>query len=241
MVQLIKKYEDLLCLLDELIKNESTFRWDEFYLERERDVPFFVLAPDEQLVEYVCTGLIESGKVLELGCGPGRNAIYLAENHFEVDVVDLSQKAIDWAMDRANERKASIRFIRENIFNLNVNKASYDLVYDSGCFHHIPPHRRMDYIHLVTTALKPGGHFGLTCFIENGPLGGAAISDLDVYRQQSLQGGLGFTEQKLIQIFDDFAVIEIRKMKEYPNDSSRFGVNGLLTALFQKKKVEKVK
>jgi hypothetical protein len=33
----------------------------------------------------------------------------------------------------------------------------YDLIYDSGCLHHLPPHRRISYLALLERALAPGG------------------------------------------------------------------------------------
>lgn len=54
--------------------------------------------------------------------------------------------------------------------------------------------------------------------------------------ERSIKGGLGYTDEKLRTIFKDFEVVEIRKMKEETEDSTLFGVNGLLTSLFQKNK-----
>jgi SAM-dependent methyltransferase len=148
--------------------------------------------------------------------------------------VDLSQETLKWAEERAIEKNVNINFINKNIFDLDIKDGSYDIVYDSGCFHHIAPHRRMSYIKLVKRALKPNGYFAITCFAEGGELGGANISDWEVYRLRSLQGGLGYTEEKLRSIFRDFNEIEIRKMRviEQPNDV--VGVPDFLTALFQK-------
>ncbi|MFC4408893.1 class I SAM-dependent methyltransferase [Chungangia koreensis] len=228
----INNYEDLLQMLDHFLKEESTFNWDHFYSVRERNVPFFANEPDENLVEYIEKQLIKPGKVLELGCGPGRNAIYLAEKGFIVDAIDLSEEALEWGRERANERNLNINFIQQNIFDLDIEESSYDLVYDSGCFHHIAPHRRMSYLDLVKRALKPEGFFGITCFMEGGKFGGADLSDWEVYRLRSLKGGLGYTEEKLRPIFKDFEEIEIRKMNSRPNEN-RFGLEGLLTALFK--------
>jgi SAM-dependent methyltransferase len=113
-----------------------------------------------------------------------------------------------------------VNFINENIFNLDIEEGTYDIVYDSGCFHHIAPHRRMSYINLVKRALKPNGFFAITCFVRGGELGGAEISDWEVYKLRSLKGGLGYTEEKLRSIFKDFKEVEIRKMNEIkpPND-----------------------
>ena len=219
-------------MLDSLLREPTEF-WNDFYLDRERGVPFFANIPDENLVSYFSIQLFSPGNVLELGCGPGRNAIYFAEKGCRVDAVDLSQESLNWAEERASEKNVSVNFIKKNIFDLNIDEGSYDIVYDSGRFHHIAPHRRMDYINLVKKALKPNGLFAITCFVEGGELGGTDISDWEVYRLRSLKGGLGFTEEKLSAIFNDFKEIEIRKMRELKHQKDVFGVSGLLTALFQ--------
>lgn len=230
----INSQEDILLMLDSLLREPAPF-WDDFYSDREKGAPFFVNKPDENLADYFEKGLLAPGKVLELGCGPGRNAVYFAGKGCTVDAVDLSEEAIQWASDRAEEHNADIHFIHDNIFNLAIEEGAYDIVYDSGCFHHIAPHRRMNYLCLVQNALKPGGYFALTCFVENGELGGTEMSDWDVYRIRSLQGGLGFTDMKLRNIFKDFEEIEIRKMREMEPDEEVFGVPGFYTALFRKK------
>ncbi|WHY78642.1 class I SAM-dependent methyltransferase [Neobacillus sp. WH10] len=233
MKETIHDYEDLLEMLDSLLREPTQF-WDQFYSDREKGVPFFTNSPDENLVGYFENNLFRPGKVLELGCGPGRNAIFFAEKGCNINAVDLSQESLKWAEERAIEKNVSVNFIKENIFELDIEEGTYDIVYDSGCFHHIAPHRRMSYINLVKKALKPNGFFAITCFVQGGELGGAEISDWEVYRLQSLKGGLGYTEEKLRSIFKDFREIEIRKMKEIKQPNEVFGVSGLLTALFQK-------
>ncbi|MFD1738894.1 class I SAM-dependent methyltransferase [Bacillus salitolerans] len=229
----IYELEDLFKMLDSLLREPSHF-WDDFYLNREKNIPFFVNAPDENLVSYFNNQIITSGKVLELGCGPGRNAIYFAEKGCFIDAVDLSSESLKWASERAYERNISVNFIHKNIFELDIEENTYDIIYDSGCFHHIAPHRRMSYLHLVKRALKPNGYFAMTSFIPNGKYGGADISDWEVYQHRSLKGGLGYSEEKLRAIFKDFKEIEIRKMKKVEGRSDMFGVDGLMTSLFQK-------
>lgn len=233
MRETIYDYDDLLEMLDSLLREPTEF-WNNFYSDRNKGVPFFIDSPDENLVGYFENNVFKPGKVLELGSGPGRNAIYFAQKGCTIDAVDLSQETLKWAEERANDKNVSINFINENIFDLYIEEGTYDIVYDSGCFHHIAPHRRMNYIDLVKRALKPNGFFAITCFVEGGELGGAEISDWEVYRLQSLKGGLGYTEEKLRLIFRDFKEIEIRKMKVIEQPNVVFGVPDFLTALFQK-------
>lgn len=56
-----------------------------------------------------------------------------------------------------------MNFQCRSIFDLKPAEGAYDFVYDSGCLHHLPPHRRKTYVELVDTDLKPGGSYGLTC------------------------------------------------------------------------------
>ena len=232
--EIIRCNDDLLLMLDSLLREPAGF-WNEFYSNREKEIPFFINKPDENLVSYFNKDIIKPGNVLELGSGPGRNAIYLAEKGCRVDAVDLSEESIEWAKERAKEREVEVNFIHNNIFDIQIEEGIYDIVYDSGCFHHIAPHRRNNYIELVLKALRPGGHFAITCFVEGGEFGGSDITDWEVYRQRSLNGGLGFTEEKLRIIFDSLKEIEIRRMKEARETDEVFGVSALFTALFRKK------
>ncbi|WP_456274593.1 class I SAM-dependent methyltransferase [Bacillus sp. AK031] len=235
MKEMIIRDEDVLEMLDSLLNEQNSIDWNSFYMNREKKIPFFKNDPDENLVDYFERDLISAGRTLELGCGPGRNAIFLAENGCRVDAVDSSKEGLEWAKERAKEKNVEISFIEEDIFQLDFDEGSYDLVYDSGCFHHIPPHRRLGYLNLIKNALRPGGHFALTCFVEGGDLGGSMISDWEVYRQRSMQGGLGYSEAKLKEIFKEFEPVEARLMRDCGEDEGLFGVSGLRTALFQKK------
>ncbi|WP_175989299.1 bifunctional 2-polyprenyl-6-hydroxyphenol methylase/3-demethylubiquinol 3-O-methyltransferase UbiG [Bacillus sp. Marseille-Q1617] len=234
MKETINNEEELFEMLDSFLREPGDF-WTDFYRDREKKIPFFKNVPDENLVSYLSKGSLTSGKALELGCGPGRNAIHLARNGWEVDAVDISETSLQWAKERAEGSGVSINFIHNNIFSLDLDEGGYDLVYDSGCFHHIAPHRRLSYVQLVNKALKPGGHFALTTFIKGGKLGGSIISDWEVYRTGSLQGGLGYDKTRLENIFSDFESLEIRNMKDQDDSGEMFGTSELLAALFRKK------
>ncbi|HEX3784312.1 MAG TPA: class I SAM-dependent methyltransferase [Pseudonocardiaceae bacterium] len=237
----IRTVEDVLRLLDGMFAPEAdrwttdagSSWWDRFYADRARPVPFFVAKSDENLVSHLDRGLIRPGRALDLGCGPGRNALRLAEAGFTVDAVDLSPAAIDWATERAREAGAEIRFLRGDAFTDLATELTgpYDLIYDSGCFHHLPPHRRVSYRALLDRALAPGGHFSLTCFTADE---GSARPDEDFYREPRLDGGVGYTPESLRWIFAGFTEVELRLMNEEPASSPRFGVPFLWTALFRR-------
>ncbi|PRX43865.1 methyltransferase family protein [Prauserella shujinwangii] len=225
----VRTVDDVLRLLDGLFPPQAD-RWDAFYGDRSRQVPFFVAKPDENLVSYLERGLITTGRVLDLGCGPGRNAVHLARHGFEVDAVDLSPTALAWAEDRAQEAGVEVRFRRADIVDAEFT-GRYDLVYDSGCFHHLPPHRRVSYRALLDRVLAPGGLFGLACFAA-GEMG-SELPDAELYREGSLRGGLAYTPEELRWIFADLTELELRRMHDEPAESPCFGERFLWTALFR--------
>ncbi|MER5464017.1 class I SAM-dependent methyltransferase [Streptomyces sp. NPDC002668] len=237
----IRSVDDVLKLLDGLFAPEADrwtveagTWWDDFYTDRSKPVPFFVAKPDESLVSYLGRRLITPGRALDLGCGPGRNALHLASRGFQVDAVDLSPTAVDWAEERAREAGADIRFHRGDAFALTATELGgpYDLIYDSGCFHHLPPHRRISYLGLLDRALAPGGHLALTCF-ASGEMG-SELSDTDFYHQSGLHGGLAYTPESLRWIFSELTEVELRRMHDEPAESPYFGEPFLWTALFRR-------
>jgi SAM-dependent methyltransferase len=144
----IRSTQDVLAMLDQWFAPPAD-QWDEFYSDRSRPVPFFAAKVDENLAEWVAQGRLAAERVLDLGCGPGRNAIWLAHAGFTVDAVDLSPAAVAWARERADTAGVDVRFTCGDAFSAALPSAQYDLVYDSGCLHHLPPHRRISYLALL--------------------------------------------------------------------------------------------
>jgi cyclopropane fatty-acyl-phospholipid synthase-like methyltransferase len=183
--------DDVSRMLDSLLAGSSATWWDGFFADQSRPIPFLVEWSDENLAAWFDDGLLAPGRVLELGCGHGRNAAYLAGLGCDVDAIDFSARAIERARARASQAGVAVNFRCCSIFDAEFTEGSYDLVYDSGCFHHVAPHRRKDYVELVHKAVKPGGSYGLVCFR---PEGGSGYPDQQVYERASLGGGLGIQE-----------------------------------------------
>jgi SAM-dependent methyltransferase len=210
----VRSVEDVFALLDRLFTSGSEDGrlstgdredfWDRFYADRSRPVPFFMPKPDENLAAYLGRGLIAPGRALDLGCGPGRNALYLALRGFDVDAAGLG--------------------------------GQYDLIVDSGCFHHLAPHRRVSYLALLDRLLAPGGHLALTCFAA-GQMG-SEVPDDELYRERQLGGGLAYTPESLRWIFSDLTEVELRRMRDEPAESEHFGEPFLWAALFRRDTVD---
>jgi 2-polyprenyl-3-methyl-5-hydroxy-6-metoxy-1,4-benzoquinol methylase len=76
------------------------------------------VGPRDELVRLVESGSIWPGRAIDLGCGTGANAIFLAQHGFEVTGVDSAQAAIEKARQRANGAGVQINFAVDDLTNL---------------------------------------------------------------------------------------------------------------------------
>ncbi len=124
--------------------------WDERHAGRD---PIESSEPDPTLVE-VCTGL-QPGRVLDLGSGDGRNAIWLARHGWRVTAVDFSTVAIERASARAAAVGADVEWRREDLLAWRPDPATYDLVV--LVFIHMPIDERQRVYGGAAAAVAPGG------------------------------------------------------------------------------------
>jgi len=96
-------------------------------------------------------------RVLEIGCGIGTDTLSFAQHGADVTAVDLSEKSIEVARQRANVygQQERIDFYHGNSEELSsfVPLATYDLVYSFGVIHHTPhPERVLNQIRKYMSA-----------------------------------------------------------------------------------------
>lgn len=107
------------------------------------------------LVEMIESGALAPGRALEIGCGTGTNAIYLAEHGFEVVGVDISPRAVESARAKAHGR---CRFETVDFLNEAAPGAPFQFVFDRGCFHTFDEdHDRARFAQNVAAGLVDGG------------------------------------------------------------------------------------
>lgn len=230
--EIIITQADTLDMLDHLLERRDDEWWDKFYSDRNKSIPFFKDIPDEELIEYCGNGTFTIGKSLDIGCGNGRNSRYLVAQGFRASGIDISEESIGWAKEASGKCENPPDFQCVSLFDYTAAPKSFDLILDSGCFHHIKPHRREQYLTRILDYLKDDGHFLMTCFNSDG---GADISDYDVYRDCSMHGGMGFSEEKIRKILENyFHIIELRRMKE-SDDPNVFGKDFMWVILMKKK------
>lgn len=231
MNEVIITNDDVLDMLDAILQKRDSEWWDKFYSDRTRPVPFFNESVDECLIEFCNRGIFNIGTALDIGCGNGRNTKYLSKCGFNATGIDISAESIEWAKENT-KCIDNLAFYSTSSFDFDCADGSFDLIIDSGCFHHIKPHRREEYLTKIQSSLKPDGYFLMTCFT---PEGGANISDYDVYRDYSMQGGLGFTEEKIKAILSYyFEIREFRRMNK-STEPNVFGESFMWVVLMRNK------
>jgi SAM-dependent methyltransferase len=72
--------------------------------------------------------LLPKGKALDIASGEGRNAVFLAQNGFEVDAVDISEKGLKKAQKLAREKGVKINTFLIDLDQYPIKKERYDLI-----------------------------------------------------------------------------------------------------------------
>ena len=164
--------------MDKLNKDDKVRRrWESVYQESSLDeLPWEEGGPAAELVELIQSGMVEKGNVLDICCGSGNNAIYLAQQGFTCYGIDISPTAIGHARQKAAEDGISCRLTSGNALELPYKDGTFTLVFDRGCFHSFLPKERETYIRGIHRVLKPSGKYQLLCFSTKDHRGGAPYS-----------------------------------------------------------------
>ena len=113
----------------------------------------------------------EPGRALDLGCGTGKNSIYLAQQGFTVVGVDFSGKAIELARHKARRADAAVEFHTGDVTRLEFLDEPFEVVLDVGCFHSLDGAGRVRYAAHLARLTRPGSKFLLWAFDQSSHFG----------------------------------------------------------------------
>jgi SAM-dependent methyltransferase len=105
--------------------------WNESYASGEA-LPWDTGTPDPLLVELIASRVIAPGRTLEIGCGTGTNAIFMAQHGFDVLGIDISEIAVGKARAKA---QGCCRFEAVDFLAAAPPGGLFQFVFDRGCFH----------------------------------------------------------------------------------------------------------
>jgi SAM-dependent methyltransferase len=134
--------------------------------------PWDTKQPNANVVAWQTGGWVR-GDVLDVGCGLGDNAIYLAMNGYDVTGLDISPTALRIAEQRAKEAGVDVKFAVADSTKLDGYTDEFDTVIDNGLFHSLDHDGRRSYAAAVHRATRPGATLLLSCFSDANPVGEA--------------------------------------------------------------------
>ncbi|TAL68574.1 MAG: class I SAM-dependent methyltransferase [Bacteroidetes bacterium] len=160
------------------VKSVSRSRdWEEVYLNNNvEELPWYRKKLDHDVKIELKRRKIKSGTVLDLGTGPGTQALELNMIGFDVTATDISESAIN----NAKKLSDNIDFILDDILTTKLRK-KFDLILDRGCFHTIETEERKIYLKNIKMILNKNGLLFLKCFSDREPDSGTGpnrISEL---------------------------------------------------------------
>jgi SAM-dependent methyltransferase len=126
--------------------------WDARYAEPKL---LWSATPNRFLVAEVAG--LEPGRALDLACGEGRNALWLAERGWRVTAVDFSGVAIEKAQRRAQDEGREVDFVCADLLEYEPEEAAYDLVL--VFYLQLPAVELAQVLAQGARALAPGGTF----------------------------------------------------------------------------------
>jgi methyl halide transferase len=130
-------------------------RWEERYAKG--DTPWETGLPSSELQRVLAEVPICPCRALELGCGTGASAVWLAQHGFDVTALDLSPLAIERARRRAGETGVGVRFLVADVLNPQPGLAGpFDLVFDRGCYHVVRREDVAAYLQTLRRLTRPG-------------------------------------------------------------------------------------
>ena len=112
------------------------------------------------------------GSVIDVGCGTGENALYLASLGLDVTGVDAAPTAIGIAKDKAAERGITATLLVADALALERVGRTFDVAIDCGLFHTFSDPDRTRFERSVHRVLREGGRYYMLCFSELEPDGG---------------------------------------------------------------------
>jgi len=136
----------------------ETKYWDDCYTGGDYKSRWQYDQPSQELVAALVCGVIpKTGSCLDLGCGTGVEAMYLAARGRQVSAIDWSPIAIEMAKAASDKSNLKVNWKIGSVLKMEFEDESFDFASDRGCFHHIQDVHRAQYAKELRRVLKKDG------------------------------------------------------------------------------------
>lgn len=172
-------------------------------------IPWDIGAAQPVVIEAERAGRFH-GAVLDVGCGLGDNAIFLAGQGHQVTGIDAAATALEQAGQRARERGVDVEFTVADATRLAGFEGRFDSALDAACYHCLDEEARHAYAAALHRATRPGALLTLFCF-PAGSTGLAAAMGISEDNLRTTWGNAGWdiTDLRLARYHVNAAIGEL--------------------------------
>ena len=108
---------------------------------------------------------IKPYRVLDIGCGEGKDAVFFAKCGYDVTAFDISEQGIEKAKKLVEHNKVEVRFFKADFFDYHPD-AEYDIIFSSGVLHFIPENDRKELCDSLKAHTTDIGINALNVFVQ---------------------------------------------------------------------------
>jgi SAM-dependent methyltransferase len=194
------------------------------------EIPWNIESPPGQRVDLMESGQVRPCRTIDLGCGAGNYAVYLASRGFDVTGVDVSAAAIALARDNARRKGVKCEFLVADILEgLSDFTERFEFAHEWSVLHHIYPESREQHVETVHRVLIPGGKYFSVCLSDKD----AAFGGTGKIRRTPIGTVLCFSSEKeLRELFEPY--FQVLTM-ETAGVEGKVGSNMMNVALMEKR------
>ncbi len=104
-------------------------------------------------------------RVLDIGCGEGKDAVFFAKNGYKVSAFDITQSGIDKAKRLAEQHRVNVNFFRADVKDFRL-ESEFDVIFCSGVLHYIPNELREEIFKNYRSHTSAGGLNAMNAFVK---------------------------------------------------------------------------
>jgi 2-polyprenyl-3-methyl-5-hydroxy-6-metoxy-1,4-benzoquinol methylase len=131
--------------------------WDIRY--KKNDTPWENGLPQQEMQRLFMSYISPGETVLEIGCGLGTNALWLANAGFKVSAIDLSPTAIEFAKNKSAQAGLAINFQIMDFLKDWRKLSVFNVIYDCAVFHVFQAQQRQEFVEHVASICSTNGHW----------------------------------------------------------------------------------